>query len=65
MVAVNHEAAVWSYGLVFAFLGGWSALAHAELIPGPQPLDVLTVFYAVVLLATFIAAGRRGMLKVR
>lgn len=65
MVAVNREAAVWSYGLVFAFLGGWSALAHAGILPGAQPLDVLSVFYGMVLIATFIAAGRRGMLKVR
>jgi len=65
MMAVNREAAVWSYGLVFALLGGWSALAHAGYLSAPQPLDVLSAFYGMVLVATFIAAGRRGMLKVR
>lgn len=65
MVAVNREAAVWSYGLIFVFLGGWSALAHAGYLESPQPLDVLSSFYGMVLIATFIAAGRRGMLKVR
>ncbi|KEO90377.1 hypothetical protein EH31_09820 [Erythrobacter longus] len=65
MMAVNREAGNWSYGLVFVFLGGWSALAHAGYIAAPAPLDVLSAFYAMVLIATFIAAGRRGMLKVR
>lgn len=65
MMAVNREAAVWSYGLVFALLGGWSALAHGGYLSAPQPLDVLSAFYGMVLIATFIAAGRRGMLKVR
>ena len=65
MTAVNREAAVWSYGLAFAVLGGWSAVAHVEYIGGPGPLDVLSVFYAMVLIATFIAAGRRGMLNIR
>lgn len=65
MTAVNREAAMWAYGLVLTFLGGWSAIAHAGYLPGPQPLDVLSSFYSMVLIATFIAAGRRGMLKVR
>lgn len=65
MMAVNREAGNWSYGLVFVFLGGWSAIAHAGYISAPAPLDVLSAFYAMVLIATFIAAGRRGMLRVR
>lgn len=65
MMAVNREAGNWSYGLVFLVLGSWSALAHVGYLTAPGPLDVLSVFYAMVLLATFIAAGRRGMLKVR
>lgn len=65
MMSVNREAAVWGYALVFAFLGGWSALAHVSYLPSPAPLDVLSAFYGMVLIATFIAAGRRGMLNVR
>lgn len=65
MMAVNREAGNWAYGLSFAFLGGWSALAHVGYLAPPEPLDVLSAFYALVLLATFIAAGRRGMLKTR
>lgn len=65
MMAVNREAGNWSYALIFALLGGWSALAHVGYIAPPAPLDVLSAFYAMVLIATFIAAGRRGMLKVR
>lgn len=63
MMAVNREAAVWSYGLTFTLLGGWSALAHAGLLPSPESLDVLSGFYGMVLVATFIAAGKRGMLN--
>ncbi|MDJ0979882.1 MAG: hypothetical protein QNI87_15255 [Erythrobacter sp.] len=65
MMAVNREAAVWAYGLVFCVIGGWAMAAHADLLAPPAPLDVMTGFYALVLLATCIAAGRRGMLKLR
>lgn len=63
MAAVNLEASALSFALVFAALGGWAMAAHLEFSISPEPLDILTVFYVLSLLATFIAVGRRGMLK--
>lgn len=65
MMAVNRETASLSYYLAFAILGGWGVLAHLGYIEGPQPLDLVTAFYVLVLLATFFIAGRRGMLRMR
>ncbi len=65
MSAVNLEATALSYLVTFVVLGGWAILAHAGMAIAPAPLDMLTTFYAVVLAATFVAAGRRGMLNQR
>ena len=65
MSAVNTEATALSYYLTFAVLGTWAVLAHTDLVPAPAPLDLLTIFYVVALLASFVAAGRRGMLNTR
>lgn len=65
MLAVNLEAGAISYGLVFAVVGMWAMLAHLGLVGAPQPLDLLSLFYGLVLLASFIAVGRRGMLKIK
>lgn len=65
MLAMNLESAALTYGLVVLVLGMWSIFAHLGYATGPQPLDLLTTFYVLVLLATFIVAGRRGMLTVK
>ena len=65
MLAVNLEAGALSYGLVFAVVGGWATLAHLGYVAGPTPLDLLALFYVLVLVASFIAVGRRGMLAIR
>ena len=65
MLAVNLEAGAMTYGLVLAVVGSWALLAHLGLVAGPQPLDLLTAFYVLVLVASFIAIGRRGMLVIR
>jgi hypothetical protein len=65
MLAVNLEAAALTYGLVLLVLGGWGMLAHLGYWAGPEPLDLLTACYILVLVASFIAIGRRGMLEVR
>jgi hypothetical protein len=65
MTAVNREAASLSYFFVLVVVGGWSALAHGGLLPVPAPLDILSLFYALVMIATFVAAGKRGMLAVK
>jgi hypothetical protein len=65
MRAVNLEAGSLSYGLVVLFGGGWAMLAHLGYSAAPVPLDWLTMFYGLVLLASFIAVGRRGMIRIR
>lgn len=65
MRAVNLEAATIGYVLVLLIVGGWAMLAHLGYATLFAPLDVLTLFYVLMLLASFIAVGRRGMLKPR
>lgn len=65
MAAMNLEAGALTYGLVLAVLGGWGMLAHLRYASGPNPLDLLTACYVLVIVATVIVVGRRGMLKVR
>ncbi len=65
LLAINLEAGALTYGLMLVVLGGWGMLAHLDYVTGPQPLDLLTACYVLALLATFISAGRRGMLMPR
>lgn len=65
MLAVNLEAGALSYGLLLLVVGLWAALAHLGYVAAPAPLDLLTLFYVLVLVASFIAVGRRGMLVIR
>lgn len=65
LLAINLEAGALTYGLMLLVLGGWGMLAHLDYVTGPQPLDLLTACYVLALLATFISAGRRGMLMPR
>jgi len=65
MRAINLEAGALSYGLVMLVAGTWAMLAHLGYTTGPAPLDLLSLFYALVLLASFIVVGRRGMLMPR
>lgn len=65
MRAVNLEAGALTYGLVLLVAGGWAMLAHLGYAAAPQPLDLLSLFYALVLVASFIVIGRRGMLMPR
>ena len=65
MMAVNLEAGAISYSLVLLVVGMWAMLAHLGYVASPAPLDLLTLFYVLVLAASFIAVGRRGMLALR
>lgn len=65
MLAVNLEGGALGYGIVFVVVGGWAMLAHLGYVAAPGPLDLLSAFYFMALLASFIAVGRRGMLTVR
>jgi hypothetical protein len=65
MAAVNLEAGALSYGIVSLVVGMWAMLAHLGYAAAPAPLDLLSLLYVLVLLASFIAVGRRGMLRIR
>lgn len=65
MLVVNLEAGALSYGLMFLVVGLWAILAHLGFAAAPAPLDLLTLFYVLVLAASFIVVGRRGMLAIR
>ncbi len=65
MLAVGLEGGAIAFGLAFIVFGLWGMFAHLGFIAGPQPLDLLTLLYVLVMLASFIAVGRRGMLKIK
>lgn len=65
MRAVNLEAGALSYGALLAIVGLWALLAHLGYTAGPAPLDLLSLFYAVPLIASFVVIGRRGMMTAR
>ncbi|RJY09026.1 hypothetical protein [Aurantiacibacter aquimixticola] len=65
MRAVGRETASLSYYLMLLVGGTWALLAHLAYLPAAQPLDWLTMFWSLFLLATFIVVGRRGMLNMR
>jgi len=65
MRAVNLEAGSLSYGLVMLVGGTWAMLAHLGYAAAPAPLDWLSLLYVLVLVASFIVVGRRGMLVPR
>lgn len=65
MRATMNEAAATAYYFVFVVIGGWAMVSYLGYVPVPSMLDLLTLFWALVLVAAFWAAGRRGMLKQR
>ena len=62
---VSSEAGNAAFYLTMLFGGGWALLAHLGFVTAAQPLDWITMFFAVALLASFAAAGSRGMLAPR
>ncbi len=65
MRAVGRETGSSAFYLVLAIGGTWALLAHLGFATGPDPLDWLTMFWALMLIAAFIVVGRRGMLMMR
>lgn len=65
MRAVSVEMSAVSFGLVLVIAGTWAILAHLGYSAGPAPLDLLSLFYVLMLVASFITVGRRGMLVPR
>lgn len=51
--------------LLLAVAVVWGGAAAAGLVAGPQPLDLVSIAFGSLLLACFIAAGRRGMMAPR
>lgn len=65
MRAMMREGAEASYYLIFLVLGGWAMLAHLDLASAPAMLDILTAFWGLGLVGTFVACGKHGMLSPR
>ena len=63
--AVGRETGALSFYLTVAIGGTWALLAHLGFAPAPQPLDWLTMFWSLMLVACFIIIGKRGMMKMR
>jgi len=62
---VSSEAGHAAFYLTMLFGGGWALLAHFGFVPAAAPLDWITMFFAIALIASFAAAGSRGMLAPR
>ena len=65
MREVGKECAVVAFYMVTAIGGGWSVLAHLGYVAAPAPLDWLTMFWGLTLLAAFVVTGKRGLLAMR
>jgi hypothetical protein len=65
MRAISLEGGALSFGLMMLVAGGWAMLAHVGYAAGPAPIDLLSLFYVLLLVASFIVVGRRGMLAPR
>ena len=65
MRAMGRETASTAYYLIVLVGGTWALLAHLQYIAAPAPLDWLTMFWVLMLLAAFIVVGKRGMMTLR
>ncbi len=65
MKAVSRDTAATAFYLVFLIGGTWALLGHVGWTAAPKPLDWLTMFVVLMLVASFWAAGKRGMLNRR
>lgn len=65
MRAIGRETGALAFYLVVLVGGGWSLAAHLDFTTGPAPLDWLTMFWGIMLVAAFAVIGRRGMLTMR
>jgi hypothetical protein len=60
---LSRETGNAAYYLIVMLGGGWAILALLDLVPAPPPLEGLTLLTAILLAASLIAAGRRGLLR--
>ena len=63
--ALGRETGSSAFYLITIIGGGWSILAQLGFVPAPAPLDWLTLLTVTMFAASFIAAGRHGLLKSR
>lgn len=62
---VSNEASSMMVYLTLLVGGGWAVLARLDYARAPAPLDWLTMFFGLLLVASVVATARRGMLAVR
>jgi hypothetical protein len=65
MRAASKDASVITVYLLFLLFGGWAMLAQLGLAESFTPLLFVGGFFAVYLLAVYVAVARRGLLKPR
>lgn len=59
---ISMEASAVTLGIVFPIVTIWAALAHIGSAAPIDPLGLIALLAAAMLLASFVAAGRRGLL---
>lgn len=65
MRAISKETGSTAYYLLFLIGGGWALAGHLGYIAAPAPLDWLSMFWGLGLLAAFIVIAKRGMMQMR
>jgi len=61
----SNEAGNLTFHLLLLVGGGWAMLARLDYARAPAPLDWLTMFFGLLLVASVVATARRGMLAAR
>jgi len=65
MRRVSLEGGSLAFYLTAMVGGGWAMLAHLGFAGAPAPLDWLTLFAGLLLVAAFITCAKRGLLAPR
>jgi hypothetical protein len=65
MRSLTRETGELAYYLMLLACGGWALLAWLGYAPAMGMLDFLTLNHVLLLLASVLAAGRRGLMKPR
>lgn len=65
MREVGKECSSFALYLIFTVGGLWTTLAHLGYAAAPAPIDWLTMFWGLTILAAFIVTARRGLLTMR
>lgn len=65
MQTISRESTSTAFYMLFLLGGGWSLLAHLDMVTAARPLDWLTMFAAVMLIGSFWTCARRGLLTPR